>query len=167
MPILDQFILFSFSFTFSVNDIITTVIMFYKQGLLSHLFKQSEYSVLVIIIISACRNSSETVLLAVSLLLADKAQFVHKPAQVELQLDRPQLPYSENIRAHYRRRQPSPTHNTHKRPIQSQNLQNDQNIFEIFKIIPLKSSNAQNASKVSKILPNLQSYQNKITMNHH
>ena len=74
MPILDQFILFSFSFTFSVNDIIMTVIMFYKQGLLSHLFKQSEYSVLVIIIIiSACRNSSETVLLAVSLLLPNKA----------------------------------------------------------------------------------------------
>ena len=97
MPILDQFILFSSSFTFSVNDIITTVIMFYKQRLLSHLFKQSEYSILVIIIISACRNSSETVLLAVSLLLADKAQFVHKPAQVELQLDRPQLPYSETF----------------------------------------------------------------------
>ena len=42
---------------------------------------------------------------------------MHKPAQVELQLDRPQLPYSETLGpiiaggspAHYRRRQPNPT----------------------------------------------------------
>ena len=42
---------------------------------------------------------------------------MHKPAQVELQLDRPQLPYSETqgpiiaggSPAHYRRRQPNPT----------------------------------------------------------
>ena len=42
---------------------------------------------------------------------------MHKPAQVELQLDRSQLPYSEILGpiiaggnpAHYRRRQPNPT----------------------------------------------------------
>ena len=42
---------------------------------------------------------------------------MHKPAQVELQLDRPQFPYSETLGsiiaggspAHYRRRQPNPT----------------------------------------------------------
>ena len=42
---------------------------------------------------------------------------MHKPAQVELQLDRPQLPYSEILGpiiaggspTHYRRRQPNPT----------------------------------------------------------
>ena len=42
---------------------------------------------------------------------------MHKLAQVELQLDRPQLPYSETLGsiiaggspAHYRRRQPNPT----------------------------------------------------------
>ena len=42
---------------------------------------------------------------------------MHKPAQVELQLDRPQLPYSEILGpiivggspAHYRWRQPNPT----------------------------------------------------------
>ena len=42
---------------------------------------------------------------------------MHKPAQVELQLDRPQLPYSETLGpivaggspAHCRRRQPNPT----------------------------------------------------------
>ena len=40
---------------------------------------------------------------------------MHKPAQVELQLDRPQLPYSKILGptggspAHYRRRQPNPT----------------------------------------------------------
>ena len=42
---------------------------------------------------------------------------MHKPAQVELQLDRPQLPYSKILEpiiaggspAHYCRRQPNPT----------------------------------------------------------
>ena len=42
---------------------------------------------------------------------------MHKPAQVELQLDRPLLPYSETLGpiiaggspTHYRRRQPNPT----------------------------------------------------------
>ena len=42
---------------------------------------------------------------------------MHKPAQIELQLDRPQLPYSKiqgpiiagGSPAHYRRRQPNPT----------------------------------------------------------
>ena len=42
---------------------------------------------------------------------------MHKPDQIELQLDRPQLPYSEILGpiiaggspAHYRRRQPNPT----------------------------------------------------------
>ena len=50
---------------------------------------------------------------------------MHKPAQVELQLDRPQLPYSEifgpitagGSPAHYRRRQPEPnTPYTEKAP---------------------------------------------------
>ena len=44
-------------------------------------------------------------------------KFVHKPAQIELQLDQPQLPYSEILGpiiaggspAHYRRMQPNPT----------------------------------------------------------
>ena len=35
------------------------------------------------------------VLPAVSVLLADEAQFAHKPDQIELQLDRSQLPYSK------------------------------------------------------------------------
>ena len=35
------------------------------------------------------------VLPAVSMLLADETQFAHKPDQIELQLDRSQLPYSE------------------------------------------------------------------------
>ena len=51
---------------------------------------------------------------------------MHKLAQVELQLDRPQLPYLEILGpivaggtpAHYRRRQPNPTK---KRPLQSLN----------------------------------------------
>ena len=48
-----------------------------------------------IIIISACRNLIVIALLAVRVFLADKAKFVHKPAQSELQLGRSQLPYSE------------------------------------------------------------------------
>ena len=43
----------------------------------------------------AYHNSSEIVLPAISTLLADETQFVHKPAQVELQLDWSQLSYSE------------------------------------------------------------------------
>ena len=41
----------------------------------------------------ACHDFSETALPVVSTLLADEAWFVHKPAQVELQLDWSQLPY--------------------------------------------------------------------------
>ena len=37
------------------------------------------------------------VLPAVSVFLADEAQFAHKPDQIELQLDRSQLPYSEYL----------------------------------------------------------------------
>ena len=51
---------------------------------------------------------------------------MHKPVQVELQLDRPQLPYSETVGpiiaggspAHYRRRQPNPTRKgPHRGPV--------------------------------------------------
>ena len=49
---------------------------------------------------------------------------MHKPAQVKLQLDRPQLPYSEILRpiiaedslAHYRRRQPNIPYSKKKAP---------------------------------------------------
>ena len=49
---------------------------------------------------------------------------MHKPAQVELQLDRLQLPYSETLGpitaggslAHYRRRQPNISYHTKKAP---------------------------------------------------
>ena len=62
------------------------------------------------------------VLPAVSVSLANETQFAHKPDQIELQLNRSQLPYSEIPRpiitggspAHYRRRQPNPTK---KRPL--------------------------------------------------
>ena len=57
------------------------------------------------------------VLPAVSVPLANETQFAHKPDQVELQLDRSQLPCSEILwpiiagvsPAHYCRRQPNPT----------------------------------------------------------
>ena len=55
----------------------------------------TEDSIFVIIIIFVCHNLSETAQPTVSTLLADEAWFVHKLTQVELQLDRSQLSYSE------------------------------------------------------------------------
>ena len=56
---------------------------------------------------------------------------MRKPAQVELQLDRPQLPYSETLEpitakgspAHYRRRQPNIPYSKKKAPTVLMELQ--------------------------------------------
>ena len=48
-----------------------------------------------VIIIFVCHNSSVAALPAISTLLANEAYFVHKPAQVELQLNWSQLSYSK------------------------------------------------------------------------
>ena len=71
------------------------IIFFLSRDYLFTLINISKYFIFVIII-STCYNSSKTVLPVVSILLANKVKFVHKPDQVELQLDRSQLPYSEH-----------------------------------------------------------------------
>ena len=59
--------------------------------------KKPKYSLFCFIIMSACRNSFRIALPAISILLADEAEFVHKPDQFEFQLDRSQPPYSEHL----------------------------------------------------------------------
>ena len=83
-----------------------SLLSLYKQLLLNcdylflirdYLLKSQSTFFCFIIIISACHDSSKTVVLAVSALLANEAQFAHKPNQIELQLDQSQLPYSEYL----------------------------------------------------------------------
>ena len=74
------------------------IIFFLSRDYLFTLIKKFQSTLFyLVIIISAYHKPSETVLPAVGVLLADEAWFVHKPDQVELQLDRSQLLYSEYL----------------------------------------------------------------------
>ena len=73
------------------------MIFILKYRLTVHFNQEAEVFFFCFIIMFACHDSFRIALPAVSMLLADKVWFAHKPDQVEFQLDRSQLPYLEHL----------------------------------------------------------------------